>query len=55
MTNADKIALVEFEKKSSLIDIYSKYMWVISNVDIDAAKNLRLTNIKKHWKLTGQI
>ena len=37
------------------MDLDSKYMWAISNVDIDAARNLELIGIKKHWRLTGQI
>ena len=27
----------------------------MSNIDIDTATNLRLTGIKKHWRLAGQI
>lgn len=30
-------------------------MWAISNVDIDAARDLGLTGIKKYWKRAGQI
>ena len=30
-------------------------MWTISNVDIDATRDLGLTSIKKYWKLIGQI
>ena len=39
----------------SLINLDSKYMWAIKNVDINAAKDLRLTGIKKHWRLAVQI
>ena len=46
--NADKIALVEVRKTSSPMDLDDKYIWAISNVDIDAAKDLGLTGIKKH-------
>ena len=45
---ADKIVLAEIRITLSLIDINGKYIWVISNVDIDAAKDLGLTDIKKH-------
>ena len=53
--NADKIALAEVGKTSSPIDLNGKYMWAISNIDIDAARDLGLTGIKKHWRLAGQI
>ena len=53
--NADKIVLAEVGKTSSPMDLDGKYMWVISNVDIDAARDLGLTGIKKHWRLAGQI
>ena len=53
--NADKIALAEVGRTSSPIDLDGKYIWAISNVDIDAARDLGLTDIKKYWKLAGQI
>ena len=53
--NADKIALAEVGRTSSPMDLDGKYMWAISNVDIDAARDLGLTGIKKHWRLAGQI
>ena len=53
--NADKIALAEVRSALSLMDLDGKYMWAISNVDIDAARDLGLTGIKKHWRLAGQI
>ena len=53
--NVDKIALAEVGRTSSPIDLDGKYMWAISNVDIDAARDLGLTGIKKHWRLAGQI
>ena len=55
MRNADKIAHAEVAKKSSPIDFDGKYMGTISNVNIDTARNLKLTGIKKYWKLAGQI
>ena len=30
------------------MDLDDKYIWAISNVDIDAAKDLGLTGIKKY-------
>lgn len=40
---------------SNPIDLDSKYMWAINNADIDAARDLRLTAVKKYWKRAGQI
>ena len=53
--NADKIAQAEVARTSSPMDLDGKYMWAMSNVDIDAARDLGLTDIKKHWRLAGQI
>ena len=53
--NTDKIAQIEVAKTSSLIDFDGKYMWAISNVDIDATRNLGLTDIKKYQRLASQI
>ena len=53
--NADKIVVMKVGRILSLIDLDSKYIWAISNGDIHATRDLRSTNIKKHWKLTGQI
>lgn len=39
----------------SLIDFNNKYIQAISNADIDAAKNLGLTSVKKYKKHAGQI
>ena len=46
--NADKIALAKVGKTLSPMDFDGKYMWAISNVDIDATRDLGLTGIKKH-------
>ena len=48
MRNEGKIAQAEVARKSSPIDFDGKYMWIISNVDIDVARNLGLIDIKKH-------
>ena len=55
MRNANKISLAEVGKTSSPMDLDSQYIWAISNIDIDAARDLGLTGIKKHWRLAGQI
>ena len=46
--NKNKIALVKVGKMSSPINLKSKYMRAISNIDIDAARDLGLTGIKKY-------
>ena len=43
----NKIKLIGVTKMSSVIDLNSKYMWAISNIDMDVAKDLGLTNVKK--------
>ncbi len=48
MENADKTAIAEVVKMSSAIDLRSKHSWAISNANMDAAKDLRLTGIKKY-------
>lgn len=53
--NANKIAQAEVTKTSSLMNLDGKYIWVINNIDFDAAKDLGLTGIKKHQRLTSQI
>ena len=46
--NADKIAQAEVARTSSPMDLDGKYIWAMSNIDIDAARDLGLTGIKKH-------
>lgn len=41
------IKLAEGVKMLTLINLYSKYMWAISNTNMDIARDLRLTSIKK--------
>ena len=53
--NANKIMLAMVKRVLSPIDLDSKYIWAISNVDIDTARDLVLTGIKKHQRLVGQI
>ena len=53
--NVDKIAQPEVTRTLSLMDLDSKYMWAMSNVDIDAARDLGLTDIKNQYRLTDQI
>ena len=46
--NIDKIAMAEIMKISSVIEFGNKYSWTISNADIDAAGDSKLTDIKKY-------
>ena len=48
-------ALAEMAQVLSLIDLAKKYIWAISNIDIDTAKKLRLTGIKKYWRRVRQV
>lgn len=48
MKNTNKTIIAELSKLSSTIDLSSKYPQIISNVDMDIARNLGLTNIKKY-------
>ena len=43
--NADKIAQSKITRTSSLMDLNGKYMWAMSNVNINAARDLGLTGI----------
>ena len=53
--NVDKIAQVEVARTSRPMDLDGKYIWAINNIDIEAVRDLRLTSIKKYWRLAGQI
>ncbi len=46
--NEEKTVIAEVAKVSSAINLGSKHSWAISNADIDAARDLRLTSIKKY-------
>lgn len=48
--NTNKITIVENAKMSNIIDFNSKYYQAISNMNIDAARNLGLIDIKKYQK-----
>ncbi len=51
----DIIVMAEVAKVSSVIDLGSQYSWTINNADIDVARDLGLTGIKKYWSCAGQI
>lgn len=46
--NIDKTVIVEDLKILSAIDLINKHSLVISNTDINAARNLKLISIKKY-------
>lgn len=46
--NVNKITIAKVIKVSSIIDLESKYSWIISNANIDIAKDLGLIGIKKY-------
>ncbi len=47
---ADTITLAKVAQALSLFDLAGRYNWIISNIDLDRAKELGLTNIKKYWR-----
>lgn len=53
--NTNKIAIAKVAKVSNAIDLGNKYNWIISNTNIDEARNLKLIGIKKYWRCTDQI
>lgn len=55
MKNVNKIALVKVVKISILMDLDSKYMGTINNVNIDVAENLGLINIKNTGNLLTRL
>lgn len=55
MGNTNKIALTKVAKMSNLMDLDSKYIQAISNINFDATKNLKLTGIKNYLRLASQI
>ena len=44
----DITALAELAQASSPVDFAEKYMWAMNNANMDAAKELGLTGIKKY-------
>ena len=52
---ANTTAPVELAQALSSINFTRKYIWAISDADMDAAKELELTSIKKYWRCTRQV
>lgn len=53
--NVGKITIVEIAKIFSIINNNNKHGQAISNNNINVAKNLKLTNIKKYERYINQI
>ena len=51
----DTTAPAKMIQASSFVDLAEKYMWAISNANLDAAKELGLIGIKKYWRYARQV
>lgn len=52
---ADTTAPAEMAWALSPVDFAGRYKWEMSNADLDAAKELGLTRVKKYWKHADQV
>ena len=52
---ADMTALAKVAWVSSFVDLAERYNWAMSNADLDTAKKLGLTGIKKYWRHAGSV
>lgn len=55
MKNVCKTVIAKFAQVSNIIDLNSKYNWLISNTNMDTVEDLRLTDIKKYQRCAGLI
>lgn len=51
----NKVMMAEVTRVLTAIDIDTKYKWVISNTDMNATRDLKLTSVKKYWRYASQI
>ncbi len=51
----DTTALAEVARVSSPVDLVGRYNWAMSDADLDVAKELRLTDIKKYWRRADPV
>ena len=51
----DTIALVKVAQVLSLVDLTKRYNWAMSDANLDIAKKLELTGIKKYWRRISQV
>ena len=52
---ANTSTAVKVARISSFINLAGRYNWAMSNIDLNVAKKLGLTSIKKYWRSAGQI
>ena len=52
---ADTTTPAELARVLSFVDLAGRYNWAMSDVNLDIAKKLELTGIKKYWRYTGQV
>ncbi len=52
---ADTTVPTKVARVSSPVDLVGRYNWAMSDADLDAAKELGLTGIKKYWIRAGQV
>lgn len=51
----DTTTLAKMPQVSSFVNLARRYIWAISNADLDLDKKLGLTGIKKYWKYIKQV
>ena len=48
-------APAEVARASNFVNLAWRYKWAISNTDMNVAKKLGLTGVKKYWKRASQV
>ena len=51
----DMTTPIEVAWVSSFGDLAGRYNWAMSDVDLDIAKKLGLSDIKKYWRCASQV
>lgn len=49
------IILAKVAQASSTIDLTQRYKQAINSLNLNIARKLELTNIKKYWRYVGQV
>ncbi len=52
---ADTNAPAEVARISNPVNLAGRYIWAMSDSNLDVAKELELTGIKKYWRRAGQV
>ena len=52
---ADTTTPVEVAQVSSPVDLAWRYRWAMNNFNMNVAKKLGPTGVKKYWRRVGQI